>query len=311
MTTHPPDLPPAAAPETPPATLGPLPRRHADAWSLVLASEGIDHHIVAGADGVYLAVAAADAARASDSLGAFVRENGGRAFGPRAVPRPAAPPALAGDVAAGLALCAALLAGFAITGDAAHGGGLAPAGGANSGLILRGELWRTVTALTLHAGLGHVLANAMASLAFVPFLAHRFGAGWTALGLVLAGGAGNGLNAVLRGPGTNGVGFSTALFGAVGLLAGARLVDGGAGGRRGGGAVAIGAAVALLALLGAGEQTDVVAHACGLVCGVPLGAAIGRAVPRGDGAGRRPAGQAIALAAAVALVAGAWRIALG
>lgn len=297
------------------AVLGPLPRRRADAWSLVLASEAIDHRLVAGADGVYLSVAAADADRASASLAAFLHENGPAGFEPRAAPAPRAAVAIGPDIAVGLGLSAALLLGYAATGDASQGGGLAPFGAANSGLILRGELWRTVTALTLHAGLGHVIANAMASLAFVPFASTRFGGGLTALAVVVAGALGNALNAALRGPGSSGVGFSTALFGAVGLLAGARLVDGGAGGRAGGGWLALGAALALLALLGAGAQTDVLAHACGLACGVPLGAALARAWPRRADAGPRSAAGAAwqwsALAAAAALVAGAWRIALG
>lgn len=309
-------------PDAPPpiATLGPLPRRRADGWSLVLASEGIPHQIVPGADGVYLTVAAADAERASASLAAYLDENeherAAAEFATARPPRTGPAPAVAGraDVAAGAVVGVLLLIGYAITGDAPHGGPAA-AGAADSGRILGGEIWRVVTALTLHAGLDHVLANVFASAVFLPFAARRFGIGLALFGTLAAGAIGNGLTALLRGPGSVGVGFSTAVFGAVGLLAGARLVGGPTTDGRGR-LLALGAAIALLAMLGAGEQTDVLAHAGGLVAGIPLGAALGLAAG-GDGAAaaarRRPGGPwQIAAAAATALVVGgAWWIALG
>lgn len=312
------DADPGAPP--PIATLGPLPRRRADGWSLVLASEGIAHHIVGGADGVYLTVAAADAERASASLAAYVDENAGGGagaeFGPARQPRPGPARDVAGraDVAAGAVTGALLLVGYAITGDAPFGGALAAAGAADSGRILGGELWRVVTALTLHAGLDHVLANVFASAVFLPFAARRFGIGLALLGTLAAGAIGNVLTALLRGPGSVGVGFSTAVFGVVGLLAGARLIGGPAGDGRGR-LLAIGAAIALLAMLGAGEQTDVLAHAGGLVAGIPIGAALGFIAGGDDEAAarrRRPGGppQIIAAAATALVVGGAWWMAL-
>ncbi|MCC7020736.1 MAG: rhomboid family intramembrane serine protease [Ardenticatenales bacterium] len=312
----------APSPLQPPATatLGPLRRRQADGWSLVLSSEGIGHQLLSGADGLYLAVDAGDAARASASLAAYMAENDAPVFDTTRRPPsgPSADPAGRADIGLGVAAGLALLAGFAVTGDATHGGGLAPLGGADSGLILNGALWRTVTALTLHAGIGHVLANALASVIFLPLAARRLGIGMTVLGTIGAGAIGNGLTALVRGPGSLGVGFSTAVFGALGLLAGARLVDGDRGGRggRGGCWVVLGAAAALLALLGSGEQSDVLAHACGLASGVPIGAAIARLARAGapaDGTGTSVAGARLQWAAgiaAAAIIAGAWGLAL-
>lgn len=305
-------LPPPAT-----ATLGPLRRRQADGWSLVLSSEGIGHQLLSGTDGLYLAVDAGDAVRASASLQAYMTENDAPVFDTARRPplRPSADPAGRADLGFGIAAGLALLAGFAVTGDATHGGGLAPLGGADSGLILNGALWRTVTALTLHAGIGHVLANALASVIFLPLAARRLGIGLTLLGTIGAGAIGNWLTAYLRGPGSLGVGFSTAVFGALGLLAGARLVDGDRGGR-GGCWIVFGAAMALLALLGSGEQSDVLAHACGLVAGVPIGAAIARFARAGaqaHGTSTSVAGARLQWAAgiaAVALIAGAWGLAL-
>lgn len=302
----------APSPLQPPATatLGPLRRRQADGWSLVLSSEGIGHQLLSGADGLYLAVDAGDAARASASLAAYMAENDAPVFDTtrRPPPRPSADPAGRADIGLGIAAGLALLAGFAVTGDATHGG-------ADSGLILNGALWRTVTALTLHAGIGHVLANALASVIFLPLAARRLGIGMTLLGTIGAGAIGNGLTALVRGPGSLGVGFSTAVFGALGLLAGARLVDGDRGGR-GGCWVVLGAAAALLALLGSGEQSDVLAHACGLASGAPIGAAIARLARAGTpahGTGTSVAGARLQWAAgiaAVAIIAGAWGLAL-
>ncbi|MBK6769187.1 MAG: rhomboid family intramembrane serine protease [Ardenticatenales bacterium] len=308
-------LPPPAT-----ATLGPLRRRQADGWSLVLSSEGIGHQLLSGTDGLYLAVDAGDAVRASASLQAYMTENDAPVFDTARRPplRPSADPAGRADLGFGIAAGLALLAGFAVTGDATHGGGLAPLGGADSGLILNGALWRTVTALTLHAGIGHVLANALASVIFLPLAARRLGIGLTLLGTIGAGAIGNWLTAYLRGPGSLGVGFSTAVFGALGLLAGARLVDGDRGGRGGCGGcwIVFGAAMALLALLGSGEQSDVLAHACGLVAGVPIGAAIARFARAGaqaHGTSTSVAGARLQWAAgiaAVAIIAGAWGLAL-
>jgi membrane associated rhomboid family serine protease len=118
----------------------------------------------------------------------------------------------------------------------------------------------------------------------------------------LAGTGGNLLNAWLRGAPHDAVGASTALFGVVGVLSGLAYR------RRVVLAMrkpwlTIAAGLALLAMLGAGEGTDLLAHFFGFVAGFPLGL-IARRVDA-------PAGQVAAGAGALALVTGAWMLAFG
>lgn len=146
------------------------------------------------------------------------------------------------------------------------------AGMNRAGLVQQGEWWRIFTALTLHGDAVHLAGNLVFGLIFV-FLAGGtlgWGVGWA--GILLAGGLGNVLAALLRTPDYNSLGASTAVFGAVGILA----------------AVAwkrresrinrwapLGGGVALLAFLGmSGERTDILAHVTGLGAGSLLGLAL-------------------------------------
>jgi membrane associated rhomboid family serine protease len=103
------------------------------------------------------------------------------------------------------------------------------------------------------------------------------------------------------------VGASTAVFGAVGLLCGraaaARL-------RRAKGGlrawVPLGAGVALIAMLGTGQRSDVWAHLLGFAAGGFLGLPATLALPRRPG----PAAQCLAAGAAVAALVYCWKLAL-
>ena len=97
-------------------------------------------------------------------------------------------------------------------------------GVAESRAILHGEWWRTLTALTLHADLSHLLANLGTGLLFAAFLLPRLGPGVTWLAVVLSGALGNAVNAWgYRGEWHGSIGASTACFGALGLLMGAEV----------------------------------------------------------------------------------------
>lgn len=150
-------------------------------------------------------------------------------------------------------------------------------GTAASREIMQGEWWRVITALTLHANLGHLGANLAAGLVYAGLLLPIFGTGWTWVMIVAAGGAGNWLNAWGHRDAEHlSIGASTAVFGALGLLVGAQCMTR---------VIAlrvikarelllpIGAGLGLLAYLGVGDvQTDYTAHFFGLIAGVPLGA---------------------------------------
>src|SRR5262249_61517564 len=84
------------------------------------------------------------------------------------------------------------------------------AGSADSERIVAGEPWRTVTALTLHADLSHLVANVTAGALLATAVCRIVGGGLGAALIVLAGAAGNGLNPLLPGPPHRSIGASTA-----------------------------------------------------------------------------------------------------
>jgi membrane associated rhomboid family serine protease len=120
--------------------------------------------------------------------------------------------------------------------------------------------------------------------------------------LLLAGAGGNVLTAAAHGAGHVSVGASTAIFGAIGILAVLRLVIPSSARKSW---VVIAASVALLALLGTGRHADLLAHLFGLLVGGGLGLIAGltiRWIP--------PASvQWLLVAAAGVIVVGAWRVA--
>jgi membrane associated rhomboid family serine protease len=187
-------------------------------------------------------------------------------------------------------------------------------GVAESSAILKGEWWRTITALTLHADPPHLLANLAVGLLFAAFLIPRLGTGWTWFSIVLSGALGNAINAWgYRGETHDSIGASTACFGALGILVGmeltARLRD--PHGRSLWQLVLpVGAGLALLAFLGAGDEgktIDYMAHCWGFLAGGVMGtlAAACHLKERTP-----PAAQKLAATLAVLLVAVAWLLAL-
>lgn len=80
------------------------------------------------------------------------------------------------------------------------------------------EWWRSVTALTMHADIAHVLSNCVLGILFVFPLCRRAGVGLAFLLVLLSGACGNMLTALLRPAHSLSQGFSTAVFAAAGLL---------------------------------------------------------------------------------------------
>lgn len=181
-------------------------------------------------------------------------------------------------------------------------------GSAGSGLILQGEWWRLVTALTLHADLLHLSGNLVIGGLFVLILCRDMGAG-LAWALILSSGVlGNLANALMQPSNHNAVGASTAIFGAVGILAASsfvryrhRLQK-----RR---ILPVAAALALLAILGTeGANTDLGAHLFGFLWGLVLGW-LAEGVLERRGHPSRVTSALLALASS-SLVVWAWMLAL-
>jgi rhomboid protease GluP len=224
-------------------------------------------------------------------------------------PEPAAPepPDHGGGKLAGLVMAAAIVAAYAWTGPRAGQGAAFRAGSADAGRILSGEVWRGATALTLHADLSHLVANATAGAFLATAVCRIVGGGLGALLIVVAGVAGNLLNAALNGPPHDSIGASTAVLAAVGLLSGLAFVRTRRTRRdRARAWLALAAGLALLGMLGADPHSDLGAHLCGFLSGVVLGALCGWLVPLVPGR----ATQRVLAAAALALVGGSWWLAL-
>lgn len=153
-------------------------------------------------------------------------------------------------------------------------------GAASADAIMRhGEWWRTITALTLHADLGHLAANLAVGLLFAAFLLPILGAGLTWMSILLSGALGNYLNAWgYRNEAHLSIGASTAVFGALGILVSCQTLFLLGEGRRVRWweiILPVGAGISLFAWLGHGdEHTDFMAHFWGFASGCAIGAAV-------------------------------------
>jgi membrane associated rhomboid family serine protease len=269
--------------------------------SLVLSARGIPHQVNM-ARGTIL-VLERDSARALDELRCFSEENKNWPPPPnyaQAPPRSDNPPTLL--MIGGLAVF------YMVTGPWVAASPWFAAGAVDSRAILvQGQWWRLVTALTLHADQVHLVGNCVIGGFMVHLLSTTTGYGMAWLTLVLSAMAGNWLNVVLReGPHLS-VGFSTAVFAAIGILCGLQLGwDRSSLVRRL--ILPLGAGAGLLAMLGTeGKQTDLGAHLFGFGCGIACGVLL--RLLHLDRMGDRTRLQQLLFACCLALVALCWILA--
>ncbi|MFQ5801612.1 MAG: rhomboid family intramembrane serine protease [Candidatus Methylomirabilales bacterium] len=252
-------------------------RKLAEEWALVLVAEGLSPSVRRTREGFALDVPVEEVERAAAALSAYESEN-------PVEPQGGDEPAGSAYLRVGIAVAGALLAFFFVTGawnPAVH---WFERGSADAGRILLGELWRTVTALTLHADLRHAMANTIAGALFLSAVCRALGPGLGCALVLVAGAGGNLVNAFLHGSVHVSVGASTSVFGAVGVLGVlgvARRRRRKARGRRIW--VPIAASFALLAMLGTGERVDLWAHLFGFLVGGVLGILVAFVVPRSPG----------------------------
>lgn len=207
---------------------GRLPQKEAKLWSLVLRARRVPHRVRSLPGGYTVQVPGRFARQAVEEISLYHKEN----VSPHpSIPLPDPQERARATVAGMLCLCAF----FVLTQRPWPLLGSYPqywhtVGVADAGALLSGQLWRAATALTLHADPAHVASNAVIGGAFLILLARRVGSGTAWLLAVLAGVLGNLLNAVvhalLGGPTHLSVGFSTAVFGAAGVLAGLKAASG-------------------------------------------------------------------------------------
>ncbi|MBU0482182.1 MAG: rhomboid family intramembrane serine protease [Proteobacteria bacterium] len=280
-------------------------RYRSDVWSLVLLSAGIPHLHRMNDDRFQLEVAEKDYPRAKSEIARFEEEN-------LNWPPPPAYLEATGSVAGHrnpptALIMGALLVFYTITGPSSHGSEWFKIGAVDSrAMIYGGEWWRALTALTLHSDSVHLAGNLLIGGLVIHYLCRNFGTGFGWFLVIMSGAAGNILNVLARGAGHFSVGFSTAVFGAVGILCGSRASRSRYGWLKGF-LLPIGAGCALLAMLGStGRRTDLGAHLWGLVSGLLLGAAAGL-VPVSFTGGQRIYRQSLFFIAAVSLLYFAWQ----
>jgi rhomboid protease GluP len=283
--------------------------RQLEAWALALTSRGLSPmlHWFDGAFELHvphnqLAVATAEL----DALDDEERDSQRARLADAALEQPV----VSKHAAAGALLVALmLLVFFAVTGPRAGGADWFAAGSSDAERVLHGEWWRAVTALTLHSDGGHVLSNVGIGTLVVGAVMRSEGVGWGAALVLAAGTAGNLVNAWAHQSLHSSVGFSTALFGAIGILGGVAYVQA----RRRVRPLrpawtALAGTLALLALLGTSEKSnvDMLAHLFGALAGLSLGLLVATARWRPT----TRAGQWSSGLGAAAAVLGAWLVAL-
>jgi rhomboid protease GluP len=268
-------------------------------WSLVLASAGLAHRLVEGDGAFALLVGAGDAAAAAAALAAFDAES---------VPSVVPPAPDLGPSALGALAATGLLAMFVVAGarDVSAPSRWFDVGSASAALILHGQWWRTITALTLHADVLHLVGNVIACLIFVSAVGRWLGPGLGAFLIVGSAAVANGFTALVHRHDFVSLGASTATFAALGLVAGLQLVRRWRSDvRRRYAWLPLGAGLGLFAMLGVGEHADVSAHLFGLGVGAVVGAAVAGARVRAPGR----AGQALLIVGVLAVLVGAWLLA--
>lgn len=268
--------------------------------AFVLHAVGISSYIAWNGTEWVLLVQADDHATALTHLQRYERENPPRR-------RPAPPEPLHRGAWLGSAAYAAvvLLAGY-LAGSNALGFDWFDAGAQRTGLVRSGEIWRTITALTLHVDVGHLLANLGFGTVFGLLAGQLLGPGIAWGTVLIAAASANLLNSFIQPAMHSSIGASTAVFATLGLLAAyawrRRAADGGRWAYRWAPLVA---GIILLAFTGAGgERTDVLAHLTGFVMGAVAGA--------GHAAWRCPRGslaQVVAGVSSLAAICTAWAFA--
>lgn len=271
-------------------------------YSLVLEARGIEHEAFENGGTWVLTVMPSLIHRAYDEISRYSAE---RAL-PRSVPNLIEPFGGAATGAIGyvlILLFTAYCAGIGLFGaDWLSLGALDAAAGR--------EWWRAVTALTLHLDQEHLMGNLLFGV-FAGIAAGRLLGPGVAWASILGAGALANYAEILIAPASHrAVGASTAVFAALGLLAGLAwrqrltLRE-----RRWYRWAPLIAGICLLTLLGAGTaHVDVLGHALGFLFGVGAGWLYARAEFPGTRSSRL---QIAAGAVAVLLVCVAWALALG
>jgi len=235
--------------------------------SLVLSAADITHRVnYISSKSMEIYVSSRDKEKADREITAYLSEN--RNWPPQATP----PETTIIFRAMSPLVVGLLLLFYNVTGGwQAESLWFAAGAGDSQKILFAGEIYRLVTALTLHADLVHLLSNCFLGALLLHYFLQLTGNGIGLFSMLFTGALANYLNVLAHGPGHHFVGFSTAIFSVIGMLCTIGFaaktmryilhflmpIMGG---------------LALLALLGSsGERTDLGAHLFGLLCGLVFG----------------------------------------
>jgi rhomboid protease GluP len=270
--------------EPAPPLAGPLPDRLADEIALLLQAEGIATARVDSSAGAFLVVAPDDRARAARILAEEYPTGLADRAAQIAARAAAARSAPGGEVAlqngwfgrgSWVVVLLAVAAAAMFVAEELAGGSETRAvllrfGASRPAHVRTGEWWRLVTALFVHVGARHVLANVATLLVLGPALASALGAGRFAFVYVVAGALGNAVSYRFMPPDVVSAGASGAILAVLGALGGQRLRFAASARYRGWQVIA--AVLAYLAIaVGAAPEVDTFAHLGGLGAGFALG----------------------------------------
>lgn len=235
--------------------------------ALVLAAARIPHQMIDDGASAALVVPAKYSVAAVDELRLYDDEN--PPFRPKPTRKISYQDAVPGI--AGYVLVISVIAW--LSGYSAFGHDWFDAGRVDGTLMRGGEWWRPITALTLHSGAKHIIGNLVFGVLFGLFAGRLMGSGVAWLAIVAAAASGNTVNTLLLESTHRSVGASTAVFAALGLVAG--FVWRGKFMAQDRWSYRYGPIVGGLALLmytgTGGPNTDIGAHLLGFVCGFLTG----------------------------------------
>ena len=268
----------------------------ANVFALTLSSANIAHRVVKHKDGAFgLWVESGDVDRAVNVIREYMDENRDNEGVPVAGDH------YSGKSLAGLWGAAGLMILYILIAVGHYEEQLIRTYASSASRILAGEVWRTVTALGLHSNALHLAGNMVGIALFGSAVCGIAGWGIGALMILFSGALGNFANALFYETRHVSIGASTAVFGALGILAGYQFLTKIKHPRQRVKAwLPLAGGLALLAILGSGTESDIMAHLFGFFSGILLG--LGYTL-----VGRRPkrAGQWAALACFVVVIVGA------
>ncbi|MBC2713925.1 MAG: rhomboid family intramembrane serine protease [Desulfobacteraceae bacterium] len=246
-----------------------LTQKQADLCALVLSASGLSYRIKKNKNGWDVWVEETHYDRALESMELYFKENRNSrpGFSEKSVE------IQKDTIISGIIISIILLLWYILVQNAGDVKEIINRFGASAVKILDGEYYRSVTALMLHKDEVHLAGNMIGLFIFGTAVCSvtGWGTGW--LMILISGVAGNLLNAFMYESGHVSIGASTAVFGAIGILAGYQGFKVKRTSKRLKSAwVPVACGLALLGLLGAGgAEVDIMAHLFGFFFGILLG----------------------------------------